>query len=146
MAHKSKRRRRETKRVRLGKALRAELAPLMEAHRFRNAPEHWHPSTSPTSADCWARRRGPYTDIVEIHWWRRGVPRFALYARCDQPGRNNPHLGFVYVYTDRLGRYLGGIWFGGWLRFIRPSVRRGASRMIDLIHYLDTGEKGRYVR
>lgn len=140
MAGKVKRRRRETKRVRLGKALRAELAPLMKSHGFRNAPEHWERILSPTPADTWARVRGPYTDVIHIYWRRYGAPKFAIAARTDEPGR----LSDVHAFAWVVGGFPGHV-FGGWLRFIRPTVRRAARRMVLLIRYLETGEKSRYV-
>lgn len=145
MARKTGRRRRETRRVRLGKALRAELAPLMESHGFRNDPEYWDRGTSPTPKDCWSRRRGGYTDVIHIQWWRGWAPRFAIHAQSDQPGRSEEPFSILYVSPDRLSWLRGGPWFGGYLRFTRPSVRLAARRMVDLIHFLDSGDRGRYV-
>lgn len=88
MARKVKRRRRDTKRVRLGKALRSELAPLMASHGFRNAPELWNRRLGPTPADFWARSRGAYTDKVRIYWPYGAAPRFNLAADTDQPERH----------------------------------------------------------
>lgn len=145
MVSKVKRRRRETKRVRLGRAVRAELAPLMASHGFRNAPENWDRLLSPTPADFWSRVRGPYTDRIDIYWSYGAAPRFMMGAESDQPGRNTRRPSYVHALSWVISGPFRGMTFGGRFRSIKGTVRRASMRMEDLIRYLDTGEKSRYV-
>ena len=136
MASKAKRRRRETKRVRLGKALRAELAPLVISHGFRNAPELWDRGMSPTPADHWVRRQGDYTDQIYLQWRKYGAPKFRICFATDRRARFPGHVTHGCVETGyRFGLDIS--WFGGWLRTIEATTRLASKRAAD---FLETGE------
>lgn len=100
---------------------------------------------SPTPADFWTRQRGAYTDEIFVHWSRHGAPRFAIRGSTDQPGRGGPRHGYVIAHPGVLKGVVWSDLFGGWLRFTRPTVRRATKRMVELIDYLETGEKSYHI-
>ena len=144
MAGQSKRGRRESKRVRLGKALRAELSPLMKSHGFRNAPELWDRAMSPTPADHWMRKRGAYTDQLYLQWEKYGRAKFRMCLASDQRGHRLGSVNCIYALAGY--RFaLDASWFGGWLRTEKATAKRAAERALEGIRYLETGERSRYV-
>jgi hypothetical protein len=135
-------RKKPSKRVRLAKALRAEMTPFMRSNGFDHPPrDEWPPSVSFPRADSWVRVKDGREHGLNLDWDDH-APRFYVEWYSEKLDRE---LGLCAVFSlDHSPRVIPGMRrarFGGWTWSIPRTVRLAMRTIGELVTYLDGGPR-----
>lgn len=135
-----------SKRVRMAKALRSEMAPFMRSHGFDHPPrEKWYAGVSLPRADAWVRVKDGREQGVNLTWLRHEA-RFGIewYSETLDREFGRCALFAVNPHPPLIAGLPGGL-YGGWTWSVPRTVRLAMRRLGELVTYFDGGPRSRCV-